>query len=114
MAVLKRLKQAIPEFREQSAIVAENYGGSALRWKLDMVWCLLRYGARPIDYVRFEFHKKSASERDRYLTIYRYFRMLKYFGAGKEGVSGKVEEYRTFARFIRRNWLEININTPPL
>lgn len=113
MAVLKRLKQAIPEFREQSAIVAESYGGSALRWKLDMAWCLLRYGARPIDYVRFEFHKKSAHERNRYLTIYRYFRMQKYFGAGKEGISGKVEEYTTFARFIHRNWLEINANTSP-
>lgn len=113
MAVLKRLKQAIPEFREQSAIVAESYGGSALRWKVDMAWCLLRYGARPIDYVRFEFHKKSARERNRYLTIYRYFRMQKYFGAGKEGISGKVEEYTTFARFIRRNWLEINANTSP-
>ena len=113
MAVLKRLKQAIPEFREQSAIVAESYGGSALHWKLDMAWCLLRYGARPIDYVRFEFHKKSARERDRYLTIYRYFRMQKYFGAGEKGISGKLEEYTTFARFIRRNWLEINANTLP-
>ena len=114
MAVLKRLKQAIPEFREQSAIVSESYGGSSLLWKLDMAWCLLRYGARPIDYVRFEFHKKSARERDRYLTIYRYFRMHKYFGAGMQGISGKVEEYKTFAHFIRRNWLEINANTPPL
>lgn len=113
MAVLKRLKQAIPEFREQSEIVARSYGGSTLCWKLDMAWCLLRYGARPIDYVRFEFHKKSARERNRYLTIYRYFRMQKYFGAGKEGISGKVEEYTTFARFIRRNWLEINVNTSP-
>lgn len=111
MAVLQRLKQAIPEFREQSAIVAESYGGSALCWKLDMAWCLLRYGARPIDYVRFEFHKKSARERDRYLTIYRYFRMQKYFGAGMRGISGKVEEYNTFARFIHRNWMEINANT---
>lgn len=112
MAVLKRLKQAIPEFREQSAIVAESYGGSALRWKVDMAWCLLRYGARPIDYVRFEFHKKSARERNRYLTIYRYFRMQKYFGAGMKGISGKVEEYTTFSRFIQRDWIEVNSNTP--
>lgn len=113
MSVLKRLKQAIPEFREQSAIVAENYGGSTLRWKIDMMWCLLRYGARPIDYARFEFHKKSARERDRYLTIYRYFRMQKYFGAGMRGISGKIEEYTTFAQFIRRKWMEINANTSP-
>ena len=111
MSLLKRIKQAIPEFKEQSEIVAENYGGSSLRWKLDMAWCLLRYGARPIDYVRFEFHKKSSFERDRYLTIYRYFRMLKYFGAGKHGISGKVEEYTTFSRFVKRNWLQIDASS---
>lgn len=113
MSVLKRIKQAIPEFIEQSQIVTNNFGGSALRWKLDMAWCLLRYGARPIDYVRFEFHKKSARERNRYLTIYRYFRMSKYFGAGMQEVSGKVEEYQTFSRFISRNWLITNNITPP-
>jgi hypothetical protein len=111
MAVLKRLKRAIPEFREQSEIVTRSYGGSTMRWKLDMAWCLLRYGARPIDYVRFEFHKKSAKERNRYLTIYRYFRMQKYFGAGIKGISEKVEEYTTFSRFIHRRWIEVNSNT---
>ena len=113
MALYTKFKKAIPEFREQAQIVKDSYGGSTLRWKLDMVWCLLRYGARPIDYVRFEFHKKSARERNRYLTIYRYFRMQKYFGAGMEGVSGKEEEYRTFSRYIKRNYLVINKNTPP-
>lgn len=42
-----------------------------------MAWCMVRYGARPIDYVRFEFHKKSGRERDRYLTIFRYFKLAK-------------------------------------
>lgn len=112
MTIIKRLKQAIPEFQEQSQVVAETYGGSTLLWKLDMAWCLLRYGARPIDYVRFEFHKKSNRERNRYLTIYRYFRMQKFFGAGGQGLSGKVEEYYTLSRFVKRNWLEINSNTP--
>ena len=107
------IKKGFQELREQAQIVKESYGGSALWWKIDMAWCLLWYGARPIDYVRFEFHKKSARERNRYLTIYRYFRMQKYFGAGKEGVSGKVEEYNTFSRFIHRKWLVINKNTPP-
>lgn len=114
MAILKRIKQAIPEFKEQAQIVADEYGGSSFYWKLDMAWCLLRYGARPIDYTRFEYHKKSARERNRYLTIYRYFRLQKHFGAGLHGVSGKVEEYKTFAEFIQRDWLEAQKNTPPI
>lgn len=113
MGVLKRLKQAIPEFREQSQIVADTYGGGTFRWKLDMAWCLLRYGARPIDYVRFEFHKKSATERNRYLTIYRYFRMQKYFGAGMHGINGKEEEYTTFSSFIQRDWIVVTAGTHP-
>lgn len=81
--------------------MAESYGGSTLHWKLDILWCLLRYGARRIVYVRFEFHRESALERDRYQTIYRYFRIQKYFGTGKEGIMGKIEEYTIFTQFIR-------------
>lgn len=110
---LEIVKKAIPEFREQSEIIADSYGGNAFRWKLDMIWCLLRYGARPIDYVRFDFHKKSARERNRYLTIYRYFRVIKHFGAGTNGVSGKVEEYNTFSNYIQRGWMEVNTDTSP-
>ena len=57
MLLLQRIKTGIPEFGEQAAIVSESYGGSKFRWILSMAWCLVRYGARPIDYVRFEFHK---------------------------------------------------------
>ena len=72
MALLKRIKQAIPEFKEQAKLVSDTYGnGGQFYWLCSMFWCLVRYGARPIDYVRFEFHKKSAKERNRYLTIYR-------------------------------------------
>lgn len=105
MSLPKRLKQAVPEFREQSQIVAEQYGSRAFRWKMDMAWCLLRYGARPIDYVRFEFQKKSARERNRYLTIYRYLQLRKKFGADNENVRGKISEYQTFAKFIHRPWI---------
>lgn len=110
MEIFKRIQQAIPEFQEQSRIVVDCYGGGALYWKLDMIWCLLRFGARPIDYVRFEFFKKSSQERNRYLTIIRYFRMRKLFGAGGRGLSGKVEEYKTFSRYIRRDWIEVTAN----
>lgn len=112
MALLKRIKQAIPEFKEQAKLISDTYGrGGQFYWLCSMFWCLVRYGARPIDYVRFEFHKKSAKERNRYLTIYRYFRVVKHFGAGTEGVSGKEEEYHTFSKFIKRDWQVIDKNT---
>lgn len=102
---MDRIKKGLPEFNERAAIVAKSYGGSKLHWVLSMVWCLLRYGARPIDYVRFEFHKKSSRERDRYLTICRYFRLLKKFGAYNDDTHGKIAEYKTFSDFIHRPWI---------
>lgn len=111
MPLLDRIKKGISEFNEQAAIVAKSYGGSKLRWVLSMVWCLLRYGARPIDYVRFEFHKKSSRERNRYLTIYRYFRLLKKFGAYNDDIHGKIAEYKTFSDYIRRPWIVADVDT---
>ena len=78
-----------------------------------MAWCLVRYGARPIDCVRFEFHKKSAMERNRYLTIYRYFHSLRRFGAYNEAINGKIAEYSTFAKYIHRPWMVADNETNP-
>lgn len=58
MSLLAQIKTGVPEMFEQSRLVADTYGGRKTHWFFDMVWSLIRYGARPIDYVRFEFHKK--------------------------------------------------------
>ena len=58
MITALKIKKALTEFGEQSRIVSISYGGGKIRWLCSMLWCLIRYGARPIDYVRFEFHKK--------------------------------------------------------
>lgn len=76
-----------------------------------MLYCLVRYGARPIDYVRFEFHKKSSKERDRYLTFFRYFRSLDKFGFYNAATLGKVALYKTYARYIQRPWMVADGNT---
>lgn len=114
MAVLKRIKQAMSEFPEQAAIVSESYGGCKFCWMLDMAWCILRYGARPIDYVRFEFHRKSGRERNRYLTIYRYFALYKKIKKeiGSDMISGcKSEEYKRFEAFVKRDWMVVDSQT---
>lgn len=98
---------------EQSRLVADTYGGRKTHWFFDMVWSLIRYGARPIDYVRFEFHKKSAHERNRYLTIYRYLRCINHFGYGLEGVKDKEAEYKTYKNYIHRDWMIVNETTAP-
>lgn len=113
MPSLARIKTGVPEMFEQARLVGNTYGGSEAHWFLDMCWCLIRYGARPIDYVRFEFYKKSAHERNRYLTIYRYFKLLKKVGYLNEATHGKIAEYKTFADYIRRPWIVVGKDTDP-
>ena len=108
---LARIKTGVPEILEQARLVAETYGGSKAHWLFDMAWCLIRYGARPIDYVRFEFHKKSSYERNRHLTIFRYYRLMKKFGYFNETTHGKIAEYKTFADYIRRPWIVVDKDT---
>lgn len=111
--IVKRIKQALSEFPEQAALVRKTYGGCKSRWMIDMVWCFFRYGARPIDYVRFEFHKKSGRERNRYLTIFRYFAFNKRMQKGiKYNLSGcKSEEYKFFENYIKREWIIVDKET---
>jgi len=113
-----RLTKGISEFKEQSQIVSDGYGGSRLYNMCSMAWCLLRYGARPIDYVRFEFYKKNNRERNRYMTIYRYFAMNRYLQKSisvvEGGISGcKTQEYREYGDFVKRDWVEAGPYTNP-
>lgn len=71
MPLLELIKKGVSEFSEQVNIVQDKVGSTKIKWLTSMAWCLIRYGARPIDYVRFEFYKKNGTERNKYLTIYR-------------------------------------------
>jgi len=99
------IKKAISEFREYPRKVVEKYGGNSLYWKLDMAWCFLKYGARPIDYLRFEFYKKNRFARNEYLTFSRYIKLTKKLGIRASGISANKEaEYGLYSRFIHRPW----------
>ena len=114
MELLKRINQAMQEFPEQASIVSDTYSGYKLFWIIDMAWCMVRYGARPIDYVRFEFHKKSGRERDRYLTIFRYFKLakkLKNTLGGGNLMGHKANEYKLFSEYIKRDWMIVDAQT---
>ena len=66
------LKRYLPQGKEQSKVVSETYGINRVGVIISMLWCRMRYGAKPVDYVRFEFYKKNHHERNRYLTIHRF------------------------------------------
>lgn len=80
---------------------------------LDMIWCNLRYGAMDSkDYLLFEFWKKSASERNKFFTKRRYFRLVKTFDKDTFFHLGdKAGQYKKYADFIQRDWLLADATT---
>ena len=112
---LATLKKVIREFDEKSSAVAASYeaGIGKFRVTCSMLYCLLRYGARPIDYERFEFHRKSGRERSRYMTFLRYFKIARRIDSHTfHDISGnKIRELEVFADFINRDWLAVDSST---
>lgn len=102
------------ELLQQAVIVCQKYPYvSKGKIILSMIYCMAKYGARPIDYARFEFQKKTSVERNRYMTINRYFIMRKHFDKELfQRLSGdKINEYAIYREFINREWKEVNISS---
>ncbi len=70
-----------------------------------MAWCLLKYGARPIDYARFEFYRFNRFERNRYFTFYRYKKIAKKLIKSGAIFADKAKEYERYSDFIKRKWM---------
>lgn len=107
-------KKILKEFSDQSKEIAGYYKwGGNIHTIGSMLYCLLRYGARPIDYVRFEFHKKSAAERNRYMTFLRYFKIIKRIDKKTfaEISANKSRELQLFKKFIHRDWILVDETT---
>lgn len=105
-----------PTFLKYSIPVAKKLGGAKINWLfvlLDMIWCNLRYGAMDSrDYLLFEFHRKSAAERNKFFTKRRYFRLIRNFN--KEvffRLADKDNMYEEYRSFIKRKWILINSET---
>lgn len=99
------IRKAILEFKEYSALTVQNRGGWKFYWQFDMFWCLLKYGARPIDYYRFEFYRFNRFERNRYFTFFRYKNIASKLIKSGAIFADKVKEYDRYTDFIKRKWM---------
>lgn len=107
------ISKVINEFRTYATETQIVAGGGKAYWIADMAWCLLKYGARPIDYVRFGFYLKNRFARDKYLTFIRYRKLVKklFKGGARDIFANKVEEYKLFRKYINRPWLYVTKET---
>lgn len=108
------IRKVLKEYREKSDSVAKVLSSGRLRTLMSMLYCTVKYGARPIDYERFEFRRKSAFERDRYMTILRYFKIAKKIDRKtfEEISANKSRELEVFSNFIHRKWKVVDGSTP--
>lgn len=80
----------------------------------DMLWCAFRYGAHPKDYFMFEFYKKNGWERNSYLTIIRYFRLVDMLNKAlpqRLKLGNKAFQHEMFHDFIQRDWMLLSKDT---
>lgn len=111
------VRKIFKESVEHARIAAEKSGNSSFGGKIlslfDIYYCILRYGARPRDYTMFDFYDKNHRARNRYMTLGRYFKMVRKFDKETfRRISGnKVHEYEAFKNFIKRDWLYVDAGT---
>lgn len=107
------LKWGLAANVKQADVVSKIYGVKRWRVITSQMWCRFRYGANLADYERFEFYKKNHYERNRYLTRYRYSKLLTKFGYYNDTTYGKMAEYKTFADYIHRPWIVADKDIAP-
>jgi len=75
---------------------------------LDLVWSWFRFGCSPNCYFKYEFHRKSNWEKNRFLTYGRSKRIVRKFNniGDLEKTFDKRLAYKLFSEFINRKWLD--------
>ncbi len=101
------------KIKSQESNTCRGGGKLPIMIVLDMIWCNFRYGANNSrDYLLFEFWKKSASERNKFFTSRRYFKLIKHFDKDTFfNLFDKEKQYIKYADFIKRAWMLADENT---
>lgn len=113
MFPFRYIKKGYSEYKTLSKEIHSKTGINLLGIRLDMLQCALLYGARPLDYWMFSFYKKSRWERRRYMTNYKWCKLLKICELSGGGLANaKDKEYELFSDCIRHNWFVLRSGEP--
>ena len=74
---------------------------------LDVVYCVLAYGALPEDYISLKFYERTTKERRKYVTAgnKRLFYKKFYDDDARKTLANKSLFSRKFREFVKRDWL---------
>lgn len=78
-----------------------------------MIYCAIRFGSTPNDFLMYEFYRKSNRERKRFITYRKCQRILrKYNPKNVELFKDKVAFNQRFRDYVHREWLDMDACTP--
>ena len=107
----KELFQRSFGFFDQETRRKYSGGGIVCNW-ISMLWCVLRHGSSPAEYIHLQFDRKSDRERARYFTMFRTDRFLKKANTGDSSLLwDKARFNRHFSAYLNRDWLDVSTAT---
>lgn len=109
--IQKGVKEAIDTAR---IVRRKLHRGSVFFIFLDICCCFLLYGARPRDYVMFEFYFQNHRRRNQCFTTFRFFKLMRKldYDTRKYKIhNNKENQLKLYSSFIKRNWLTVDETT---
>lgn len=108
MNLLAKVRMTCSGIALSAKRISELTGNRQICIILDMLWCLIRYGASPNNYELFDFYTLTPEKRKTYVTYAVSRKMIKKFNdPEKIGLfENKISFARTFSDLYRRAFLD--------
>lgn len=97
----KDVKCAWPVARQ----VAKLTGKSVISHYWDCLWCGIKYGCSPSQYIDGEFYRLKSFDREKTLTKGRGYELSRLYNKSKEVCQNKVAFNGFFRQYVKRDWL---------
>jgi len=97
----------VPRFWRKSRQIARKTDYSMLSLFTDMLRCLVKYGASEENYEQYRYYEIDDKRRSQFVTWRRNMKLMYLFNTmeAKALFLDKVRWNRTFARFVKRDWI---------
>lgn len=107
MSIVRKIRNEIKDGWASMKLLPENKRKWSFFYFLDLLFCEVKYGTHPEDYISLWFWDKSAKERKPYLTSgnRRKFGMRFYTKEAFDLLGDKKLFNVKFSNFLRRDWI---------
>lgn len=114
MRIIKRFFQILAEGWDVLNLLPKEYQKHKLYHYFDLLWCLLKYGAMPEDYISLQFFKVPKKERKLYVTQRNKQLFFKKFydDDARKTLECKQLFSKRFKKYVTRKWIYTGDATP--